>query len=120
MGVLGGLIMCGLIATLRFLAEAAKADLEKANQRRPYREWLRDRAKQSDWSQLWYSEAFSIFIILIGVWALWPRTETVMRPARVHAGHPSLYVWMTVAGAYYSLLGLWQIRVKLKSERRAA
>lgn len=122
MGTFGGLIMCALIATLRFLSEAAKADLEQANRRRPYFVWLRDRAEQSDWTQLWSMESFSIFVVLIGARALWPRSETVMRPARVHTDWPVFHVWLIVIVifcTYHSFLGAWQIRAKFRSERRA-
>ena len=75
------LVVVGSPLALRFLAEVAKADLEKANARRPFAEWLAAHAQQSDWRGLWFGEIIFCLVLLAGLWLLWPRRDSLMLPA---------------------------------------
>lgn len=114
-GALGCLLVVGSPPTLMLLAETAKANLEEARLRRPFAEFLRDHARRSDWRRLWIQEAFSIFILLEGVWLLWPRRETIMIPARFDPHFLPAGALLTLLGVVMGLIKLWQIRAKLRS-----
>ncbi len=111
-----GALACALIAAsslaLRFIAETAKADLEKAGVRRPFAESMKEHARRSDWSLLWSEAALGSLFLGLGVRQLLPRQITVMHAASISphfwtVGFPSI-----VLGGWMALIALWQIRTK--------
>lgn len=119
--LLVGALSCLLVGAsplaLRFLAEAAKADLEKAKKRRRFVESLKDYAGRSDWRRLWIEVTCSGLVPLAGVRLLWPRRETVMLPARVNPHFLTLGVVLIFLGIPMILIKLYEIRAKLERER---
>jgi hypothetical protein len=117
---LGCLLFVGSPLALRFLAETAKADLEKAEARRSFVESIKDYARQSNWSLLWFEAAFGSYYLVGGVWRLRPQRETVMRAARINPHFLAVGVMMIVLGGFMALAALWQIRIKLSSDGSGA
>lgn len=102
---------------LLFFAEAAKADLEKSDVRRSFVEIQKNSARRAKWWELWTFEVFCVGCVLYGIWLLWPRSETVMRPPHVIPAHMQMAVPWIVVGALIGLVVFWLIMLKRKSER---
>lgn len=118
-GALGLLVILGSPMALRFLAETAKADLEKATKRRPFVESLKDYAKRSDWWVLLSEEATFVLFLLVGGNLLWPRSESVILPAQVNLHALPLGLALLIIGMPMAATKLWQIRAKFREERRS-
>lgn len=115
-GALGFSVIAGSSLVLRFLAETAKADLEKADTRRPFAESLKDYAQQSDWSLLWSEAALGGYFLAKGIWRLRPQRETVMRGASADPHFWDVGVPTAVLGGLIALVALWLIRIKLSAD----
>lgn len=114
-GGVGCLLLVACPVALRFAAETAKAELEKAQARRSLAEFLREHSRISDWYQLWMAEILYALCLLEGLRWLSPRRETIMLPARVNSHSLAVGVALIVLGGVGSLVKLWQIRVKLQT-----
>ncbi len=114
LGALACLLVLGSQLALRFLAETAKADLEKAQSWRPFAESLRAYARQCSWSRLWIEEACCGFVLVEGLRFLWPRRETILLPARVNHHLLPVGVALIALGGVMGLVKLWEIRAKFQ------
>jgi hypothetical protein len=117
---LGCLLIVGSPLALRFLAETAKADLEKAEARRSFVESIKDYARRSDWWRLWFEAAFGSYFLVRGVWRLRPQRETVMRAAHLNPHSLAVGVTVIVLGGFMALAALWQIKIKLSRDGSGA
>jgi hypothetical protein len=111
---LGCLLTVASPLVLMFLAETTKADLEKAEVRRPFLEILAERARHSSWKILWVQVILFGLALLEGVWLLWPVRRSVVLPAGVNP-HFLVGTVLTALSASMMLTKLWQIRIKLQS-----
>jgi hypothetical protein len=116
LGVLGCLVIAGSPLALRFLAETAKADLEKADVRRPLSESLKDHVRRSDWSRLSLDAALGALFLGFGVHQLMPRRVTVMHVASAGPHFWTLGVPGVVLGGWMVLSALLQIRTKVSAD----
>jgi hypothetical protein len=116
LGVLGCLVIAGSPLALSFLAETAKADLEKADVRRPLSEALKDYARRSDWSRLSLDAALGSLFLGFGVHQLMPRRVTVMHVASAGPHFWTLGVPGVVLGGWMVLSALLQIRTKVSAD----
>jgi hypothetical protein len=95
---------------LRFLAETAKADLEKSAVRRPYAESLSHRP----WRRLWSEAAGYSCILFLGLWLLWPRRSSALTPARTIPAFLPTGLALATIGGIMIVAKLWQMRAKVR------
>lgn len=112
---LGCVLIVASPLVLMFLAETAKADLEKTEVRRPFTGMLKDYARHSSWRLLSVQGVLSSLVLLEGIWLLWPHRESVMMPARTDPHFLAVGAVLTVLGGVMTLTKIWQIRTKLQS-----
>ena len=110
-------VVVGSPITLQFLAETAKADLEKAPKRRPFADWLRDRAHGTPWRRLVLDETIFILCVVFGIWLLRPMSDSVILPPKANPYFLYLGLLLIIIGAPMASIRLWQIKAKREGDR---
>jgi hypothetical protein len=111
-GALCVILLLGAPFALAFLAETAKAELEKAHVRRSFGPWFIGSLRLVKSWRLWFGVACALIIVLQGVWMVWPTQQTVMLPASSDPRFVRVGLSEIAVGGLVASVLIWLIRLK--------